>query len=193
MAAGEFVLASRGEVGLAAELRRIEMRAPTRLSLRALGLGAEGRPDEGLALIEGWLRPAEGRSLGMMARAQLLAMLGRWPEVAAVCGEIRKRAQRIGWTAGPAMADRQDAERLLASGNPEAAEPLARASAEQFAAIGAQWESAVSWLSSAEASLALGQAGGAAAALAAAEPALRSAGALRELERLDRLSGRAAR
>jgi hypothetical protein len=49
------------------------------------------------------------------------------------------------------------------------------------------------YLSWAEASLALGQAGGAAAALAAAEPALRSAGALRELERLDRLSGRAAR
>ncbi len=193
MAAGEFVLASRGEVSLAAELRRIEMRAPTRLAFRALGLAAEGRPDEGLTLIEGWLRPAEGRSMEMMARVQLLAMLGRWPEVAALCDEMRERAERIGWTAGPAMADRLDAERLLVSENPETAEPLARASAEQFEAIGARWESAVSWLTSAEASLALGRAGGAAAALAAAEPALRNAGALHELERLHRLSGRATR
>ncbi len=72
------------------------------------------------------------------------------------------------------MADRLDAARLLASGDPAGAAELARSSAERFAEIGAAWEAAVSALTLAEALHALGRTEDAAA----------------ELERSDGLSAR---
>jgi hypothetical protein len=88
------------------------------------------------------------------------------------------------------MADRLDAACLLASGDPAGAAELARSSAERFAEIGAAWEAAVSELTLAEALYALGRTEDAAAALAEAEPALRRAGAVAELERFASLSAR---
>jgi hypothetical protein len=125
-----------------------------------------------------------------MAEAQLLQTLGRWPELASYCADMRERAVRIGWEAGPAMADRLEAERLLAAGEPAAAVGLAAASAERFAAIGAEWEAAVSRLPLADALLSLGRHADAAAALAQAEAALRRAGAIADLERFAALSSR---
>ena len=143
-AVAEFVLSARRQTGELEMMRRIEMKAPMRLAFRALGLGAEGRAEEGLELILEYDSPAEGRSLAMMAHGQLLETLGRYPELSALCAEIRERAQRTDWAAGPAMADRLDAARLLAEGDPAGAAELARSSVERFAAIGAAWEAAVS-------------------------------------------------
>jgi len=186
----EFVLAARHETGALEPLRKIELSASMRLSFRALGLGAEGRAEEGLALIRADVRPNEGRSFEMMAKAQLLETLGGFAELATLCTEIRERAQRAGWAAGPAMADRLDAARLLTEGDAAGAAELARSSADRFAETGAEWEAAVSRLTLAEALHALGRAGDAAAALAEAEPALRRAGAVAELERFAALSAR---
>ena len=88
------------------------------------------------------------------------------------------------------MADRLDAARLLAQGDPAPAAELARRSVEGFAVIGAEWEAAVSLLDLAEACLALDRTGDAADALARAEPALRRAGGVAELDRLRELSAR---
>ena len=140
-----------------------------RLSFRALGLRAEGRAEEGLALIRADVRPNEGRSFEMMAKAQLLETLGGFAELATLCTQIRERAQRAGWAAGPAMADRLDAARLLTEGDAAGAAELARSSADRFAETGAEWEAAVSRLTLAEALHALGRAGDAAAALAEAD------------------------
>jgi hypothetical protein len=166
------------------------MKASMRLAFRALGLRAEGRAEEGLAVLRSENRPAEGRSLEMMAEGQLLETLGRYPELPALCAEIRERAQRTDWAAGPAMADRLDAARLLAQGDPAAAADLARSSVERFAAVGAAWEAAVSQLTLAEALHALGRGADAAAALAQAQPALRRAGGVAELRWFDTLSAR---
>jgi hypothetical protein len=126
----------------------------------------------------------------MMAEGQLLETLGRFAELATLCTEIRERAQRSDWATGPAMADRLDAARLLAEGDPAGAAELARSSAERFAETGAAWEAAVSGLVLAEALHALGRRDDAAATLAEAEPALRRAGAVAELERFAALSAR---
>ncbi|HEY8859488.1 MAG TPA: hypothetical protein VIM27_08540, partial [Gaiellales bacterium] len=83
-----------------------------------------------------------------------------------------------------------DAARLLTEGDAAGAAELARSSADRFAETGAEWEAAVSRLTLAEALHALGRAGDAAAALAEAEPALRRAGAVAELERFAALSAR---
>ena len=191
-AVAEFVLCARHQTGEIEMMRRIELKAPMRLAFRALGLGAEGRAEEGLELILVHESPAEGRGLVMMARGQLLRELGRWSDLAALCTEIRERAERADWEAGPAMADRLDAARLLAHGDPAPAAELARSSGERFAAIGAEWEAAVSLLDLAEACLALNRAGDAADALARAEPALRRAGGVAELDRLTGLLARTA-
>jgi len=179
--AAEFVVASRGGGDDLELLRGIELKAPMRIAFRALGLRAEGRAEEALELVSGWHRPAEGLSFLLMAEAQLLQTLGRWPELASYCADMRERAVRIGWEAGPAMADRLEAA---------AAVGLAAASAERFAAIGAEWEAAVSRLPLADALLSLGRHADAAAALAQAEAALRRAGAIADLERFAALSSR---
>jgi hypothetical protein len=189
-AAAEFVLAARHQTQELEPLRRIEMKASMRLAFRALGLRAEGRAEEGLAVLRSENRPAEGRSLEMMAEGQLLETLGRYPELSALCAEIRERAQRTDWAAGPAMADRLDAARLLSEGDPAAAADLARSSVERFAAVGAAWEAAVSQLTLAEALHALGRGADAAAALAETQPALRRAGGVAELRWFDTLSAR---
>jgi class 3 adenylate cyclase len=190
LSAAEFVLAARHETGALEPLRKVELTASMRLSFRALGLRAEGRAEEGLGLMRSDNRHSEGRSFEMMAEAQLLETLGRFAQLATLCTEIRERAERTDWAAGPAMADRLDAARLLAEGDAAGAAELARSSADRFAEIGATWEAAVSGLTLAEALHALGRADDAAAALAEAEPALRRAGAVAELERFAALSAR---
>jgi class 3 adenylate cyclase len=189
-AAAEFVLAARHQTEELEPLRQIEMKASMRLAFRALGLRAEDRAEEGLALVRSEDRPAEGRSLEMMAEGQLLETLGRYAELSDLCTEMRERAQRTDWSAGPAMADRLDAARLLVDDDPARAAEFAQSSVERFAAIGAAWEAAVSGLTLAEALLALGRADDAAAVLAEAEPALRRAGGIAELRRFDTLAAR---
>ena len=51
LSAAEFVLAARHETGELEPLRKIELKASMRRAFRALGLRAEGRAEEGLALI----------------------------------------------------------------------------------------------------------------------------------------------
>ena len=131
LSAAEFVLAARHETSELEPLRRIELKSSMRLAFRALGLRAEGRAEEGLALIRWEDRLSEGRSFEMMAEGQLLETLGRFAQLATLSTEIRERAARTDWVAGPAMADRLDAARLLASGDPAGAARLARSSAER--------------------------------------------------------------
>jgi class 3 adenylate cyclase/tetratricopeptide (TPR) repeat protein len=188
----EYVHAARGGGAELEVLRAIEYNAAMRRGYRALGLCAEGRANEAFVLVQGPHRPAEGLSFQMMAEARVLHALGRRDELLDRCTAIRERARRIDWAAGPAMADRLEAELLLAGGGePRHAVELAGRSAEIFAGIGAEWDAAVSRLSLAEALLALGRPSVAAEALARAETALRRAGARAELERFTSLAAQA--
>ena len=189
-AAAEYVHAARGDTEAVAVYRAIEMGTPTRLSFRALGLCADGRVEEALTIVQLPFRPAEGRSFQMTARAQVLHAAGQDEEAVRACAAIRERAVRIGWPAGPAAADRIEAEIALTAGDAVRAAELATASAAAFDTIGAEWEAAVSRVVTAEALLALGRAGDATAQLAAARTPLERAGALAELARLASLSGR---
>ena len=187
----EYVHAARGGGAELEVLRGIEYNAAMRQGYRALGLSAEGRAEEAYVLVQGPHRPAEGLSFVMMAEARVLHALGRREELLAHCAAIRERADRIDWTAGPAMADRLEAELVLADGDHVRAVELAGRSAETFAGIGAEWEAAASRLPLAEALLGLGRPSVAAEALARAEVALRRAGARAELARFTTLSAQA--
>ena len=187
----EYVHAARGGGAELEVLRGIEYNAAMRQGYRALGLSAEGRSEEAYVLVQGPHRPAEGLSFVMMAEARVIHALGRREELLAHCAAIRERADRIGWTAGPAMADRLEAELVLADGDHVRAVELAGRSAETFAGIGAAWEAAASRLPLAEALLGLGRPSLAAEALARAEAALRRAGARAELARFTTLSAQA--
>ena len=144
----------------------------------------------------GWRRRSTSRERRSRATAsasgwrptcELLRAAGRWDELAAACAGIRERAARIDWLAGPPLADRGEAAIALAHGDAAAAEAAARRSCEGFAAIGAEWEAAVSALDLAEALRELARPPQAREVLEAAAPALRRAGALAELDRLQAL------
>jgi hypothetical protein len=187
-AACEFVLASRGRTAAVDQLRRIETTAPSRAALRALGIGAEGRPHEALKLLAMASPIGDGRSIRFLAEAELLRQADRWDDCIRACQAIRERAPRTDWLAGPALADRLEGAHALATGDPRRAEALTANSAAVFRAIGANWEAGVSELDHAEALRTLGRHDEVAAVLDRAAPALQTAGARRELARLETLT-----
>ena len=137
LSATEFVLAARHRADELEPLRRIEMKASMRRSLRALGLRAEGRAEEGLDIVRSQDPHAEGISFGMMAEAQLLETLGRFAELSALCTKIRVRAERIDCGGGAGDGRPAGRVRLLAEGDPARAAELAGSSVDRFAAVGA--------------------------------------------------------
>ena len=185
-AAAEYVLAARGDRAAAQAMRECSWARRCGSATAALGLAAEGRMAEALdqqgkalqsdrpQLRDGGRRAAaaRGRPLGRAGRS-----LRRYPRTG--------RPHRLaGWAAA---ADRGEAAIALAHGDAAAAEAAARRSCEGFAAIGAEWEAAVSALDLAEALRELGRPPQAREVLEAAAPALRRAGALAELDRLQAL------
>jgi class 3 adenylate cyclase/tetratricopeptide (TPR) repeat protein len=185
----EFVLASRGRFAEAAALRPVHLRTRMRLAYRALGLAAEGRLDEA------WAQFAEARltfgvAFELLAKARLLQMAARWPELAELCDAIRERSARTDWRIGPAAADRGEAAVALAAGDGAGAVELLRRAVAGYAAAGVRWDVAVSQVELAEALAALGDTADIASLLAAAEPPLRSAGALAEIGRWEALAAR---
>jgi hypothetical protein len=185
----EYVLASRGLLAEVGELRTLQMATPMRLSFRALGLAAEGRLDEAWAQFP-LARLTIGVAFELQAKARLLEMASRWDELAELCAVIRQRSERIDWRIGPPVADRGEAAIALAHGDAAQAAELLRSAVDGYAAAGAQWEAAVARVELGEALGALGSTAELPALLAAAEPALRRAGALAELAHWDDLRAR---
>jgi len=185
----EYVLASRGRFAEVAPLRDLQMATPMRLAFRALGLAAEGRLDEAWEQFPR-ARLTIGVAFELQAKARLLQTAARWDELAELCAVIRERSQRIDWRIGPPLADRGEAAIALAHGHAARAAELLRGAADGYAAAGAEWETAVSRVELAEALVALGMTAELPGLLAAAEPALRRAGALAELARWETLAAR---
>ena len=185
----EYVLSSRGRFAEVAPLRDLQMATPMRLAFRALGLAAEGRLDEAWEQFPR-ARLTIGVAFELQAKARLLQTAARWDELAELCAVIRERSQRIDWRIGPPLADRGEAAIALAHGDAARAAALLRGATDGYSAAGAEWEAAVSRVELAEALVALGVTAEVPGLLAAAEPALRRAGALAELARWETLAAR---
>ncbi len=149
-------------------------------------LTRQGSWDEALRLLEP-LRSSHtelSRPLEDQVAALLLAQHGRWDEVPGFLARSREFAHRAGLRALPVHLDRLDGQATFASGNIEDAVAMLERAREGFAGLDAAWERAVTELDLAQALAASGRPDDARSVLERADPDLRRAGALVELERL---------
>ena len=148
--------------------------------------------------LEGFFPGHRAACYEMLTRAELQA--GRLPEAEAWSSRARASATECGLPFAGAMADRAQAEVLLAAGDPQGAAALALSAAEATEGLGAAVESARSRVLAGRALAAAGDRDGAAQELRGAEVTLMECGAerlrvdaVRELRKIGRRVSRQGR
>jgi class 3 adenylate cyclase len=196
-AAAAFVYEARGDHEAADRMTRVvtwldrteDRPSPGWLAWHALLLARRGQFEEARTQLD---RPEEGmrwgRGLILEARCDVAADQGAWDQVPALLGEARHHAAEARLLALPRYADRLEGRWAMARGDAEAAAALLSASAEGFASLGAEWETARTRLWLGEALAVAGRADEARRSIDAAQPTFERTGSLRELEQARALS-----